>query len=181
MLARLHREIDARTREIAATHGGWPCRAGCDGCCRRLKELPRLTRADWKFLEEGLERLAESTRAGIEQRIAEAREGEERRICPFLDRDAGRCLVYEYRPVACRTYGFYVERDRGLYCGIIEARVDAGEMDGVVWGNAMSVEHALDECGEKIGLLDWFSDSLRSTLQPLPTPPSTTPDPCGEP
>ena len=56
-------------------------------------------------------------------------------ICPWLDRPSGRCLVYEARPLACRTYGFYVERGRGLYCHKIEKRVETGEMDAVVWGN----------------------------------------------
>ena len=51
-------------------------------------------------------------------------------ICPFLDREAGSCLIYDHRPVACRTYGFYVERDRGLYCGQIESRVNSGEFGG---------------------------------------------------
>jgi hypothetical protein len=27
---------------------------GCDGCCRRLAEIPRLAIAEWAFLREGL-------------------------------------------------------------------------------------------------------------------------------
>ncbi len=42
---------------------------------------------------------------------------------------------YAQRPVACRTYGFYVQRELGLYCGDIEARVAGGELADVVWGN----------------------------------------------
>ena len=74
-------------------------------------------------------------------------------VCPFLDRKAGTCRVYEHRPAACRTYGFYVERDRGLYCNEIEAQVDAGRMHGIVWGNAAGIESKLAELGETTGLL----------------------------
>src|SRR5262249_25261076 len=100
-------------------------------------------------------------------------------VCPFLDPQAGICLVYDYRPAACRTYGFYVERDRGLYCAIIERRVDAGEMVDVVWGNAAGVEFKLEGLVPKIALAEWFSGSPGGSLRPLPTPPSARPDPCG--
>jgi Fe-S-cluster containining protein len=178
MLVTLHREIDSRTREIATSHGDWPCRKGCDACCRRLAELPRLIRPEWELLEEGLARLPAETQQEIAARIGALLQAKGT-ICPFLDRAAGSCLVYEHRPAACRTYGFYVERDRGLYCGQIEAQVDSGAMAEVVWGNAAGVEARLDEFGKKIGLLDWFSDSPEWSLRLLPTRPSKFPDPCG--
>ena len=177
MLVTLHREIDSRTREIAASHPDWPCRKGCDTCCRRLAELPRLTRAEWDLVEEGLAALPDDARRKIALRIRR----NPGTVCPFLDRDAGSCLIYAYRPVACRTYGFYVERDQGLYCGQIEARVNSGGMADVVWGNVAGVEAKVAEYGEKIGLLEWFNDSPESSLQPLPIPPSTSPDPCDGP
>jgi Fe-S-cluster containining protein len=177
MLLQLHHEIDSRTREIASSHGNWPCHKGCDACCRRLAEPPRLTRAEWDLLEEGLKRLPADQRREIAARIGR----NETTICPFLDREAGACLVYEYRPTACRTYGFYVERDRGLYCQQIEAKVEAGEMPDVVWGNVAGVDATLAELGEKIGLIEWFNDWLESSLPLLPTPPSDSPDPCDEP
>ena len=40
-------------------------------------------------------------------------------VCPMLDETASACRVYEYRPVACRTYGFYVQHDLGLYCIVL--------------------------------------------------------------
>ena len=145
-------------------------------CCRRLAELPRLTRAEWDFLAEGLAALPRQVQIGIRDRIRALELVDGRYVCPFLDRDEGSCLIYEHRPVACRTYGFYVERDRGLYCKQIEARVDSGEFVDVVWGNVAGVESRL---GEKIGILEWFNDSPEWWPRPLPTPSSGPPDPCG--
>jgi Fe-S-cluster containining protein len=55
-------------------------------------------------------------------------------ICPMLNQSLGACRVYAHRPVACRTYGFYVQRDKGLSCQEIESRV-AGS-DGLRWCGA---------------------------------------------
>lgn len=95
--------------------------------------------------------------AGIAQLPAAVRERVHRRfrelpvqppiVCPLLD-DDGACLVYEHRPIACRTYGFYRERNLGLYCEEMRVRVDAGEFDNVIWGNAAAVEHRLREFGQ---------------------------------
>lgn len=177
MLLQLHRAIDSRTREIASSHRNWPCHKGCDTCCRHLAEPPRLTRVEWDSLEEGLKRLPLDQQQEIAARIR----ANETAICPFLDPAAGACRVYDYRPIACRTYGFYVERDRGLYCKQIEAKVEAGEMSDIVWGNVAGVDAALAELGEKIGLIEWFNDSPGSPLRPLPTRPSDSPDPCDAP
>lgn len=64
--------------------------------------------------------------------------------------------MYVYRPIACRTYGFYVDRDKGLYCPTIEAQVDAGQLEHVVWGNAESIDQRLHAGGEPRDLLSWF-------------------------
>lgn len=176
MLVALHREIEERTGEIAASHGNWPCRKGCDACCRRLAELPRLTRAEWELLEKGLSLLPLDIQHEIAANIQNTLHPN---VCPFLDREAGSCRVYHHRPIACRTYGFYVERDRGLYCTMIEAKVVAGEMADVIWGNIAPVDTRLAVLGDKIGLLEWFNDSPLSPLRLLPTRPSESPDPCG--
>jgi Fe-S-cluster containining protein len=149
----LHEEVAARAREIADAHGGWPCRKGCDRCCRSLADAPRLTRPEWELLQDGLARLPAGVRHEIELRLTTLNGS----VCPFLDGEAGACLVYEHRPIACRTYGFYVERDRGLYCREIEAMVERGECGGVVWGNAESVERRLRALGESIDVRTWFS------------------------
>jgi Fe-S-cluster containining protein len=74
----------------------------------------------------------------------------------MLDKAAGACLIYAYRPVACRTYGFYIERDKGLYCQDIELRVEQGELNNVVWGNHDNVNRHLDKLGDKRNLVEWF-------------------------
>jgi len=66
--------------------------------------------------------------------------------------------VYPYRPVACRTYGFFVERDLGLYCKDIETQVERGELSMVIWGNQDRIARSLNECGEARDLIDWFQE-----------------------
>ncbi len=85
-------------------------------------------------------------------------------VRPLLDQDTGACPVYAQRPVACRTYGFYVERDKGLYCHDIEARVSAGQLDDVLWGNQEGVNQQLKRLGETHSLVDWFQRGVIQIL-----------------
>ena len=73
-------------------------------------------------------------------------------MCPFLE--DGACLVYEVRPVACRTYGFYVDRDGGQYCELVGA-LNAD----VVWGNGASVDVDLGALGARRDLVSWWKSS----------------------
>lgn len=133
-LAQLHADIEERVRAIRDDNHDWLCRLGCDGCCRRLAEIPRFTAAEWDLLKEGLAALSPEQLREIGQNIAVLTEQRSRPIvCPLLDRTAGACRVYAHRPVACRTYGFYVQRDKGLYCKDIESRVAGGAWVEVVW------------------------------------------------
>lgn len=156
-LFQLHVDIDARVQAIREDHPDWLCGKGCDSCCRRLAEVPRLTAAEWGLLQEGLaalppERLEDISRAMV------ALAGQRSRpvVCPLLDQPTGACLVYAQRPVACRTYGFYVQRDLGLYCRDIESRVAEGALAGVVWGNQDAIDHRLAALGETQALTEWF-------------------------
>lgn len=156
-LTQLHADIDARVRSIRDEHGDWLCRCGCDGCCRRLADVPRLTEAEWDWLREGLAELAPEQLREVGQGIAALGEQPARPVvCPLLDQSAGACRVYQHRPVACRTYGFYVDRGQGLYCKDIEARVAAGEWAEVVWGNQDAVDRRLAGLGETRALTEWF-------------------------
>jgi Fe-S-cluster containining protein len=65
-------------------------------------------------------------------------------------------MVYAQRPVACRTYGFYVQRELGLYCQDIESRVTDGTLADVVWGNHDAIDHRLGGLGETLALTEWF-------------------------
>lgn len=157
-LSRLHADIDARVLSIRENRPDWLCGKGCDGCCRQLAEIPQLTRAEWDLLRQGLAALPAERLAEIGRDMT-ALAGQQSRplTCPLLDQATGACPVYALRPVACRTYGFYVQRDKGLYCRDIEARVAEGALAEVVWGNHDAVDQRLASLGESRPLTAWFA------------------------
>jgi uncharacterized protein len=152
----LQADVEARCVTIREAQGDWPCRAGCDLCCRRLARIPQATAAEWRLIDEGVEELPAAMRREVEARIAALDAQSEPFTCPFLE--GGACLIYEQRPIACRTYGFYVERGIGLYCGDIRARAEGGEFDAVVWGNQCAVDIRLDALGPRIPLTVWQTE-----------------------
>ena len=160
-LSRLHLDIDARVHSIRENRPDWLCGKGCDSCCRRLAAVPQLTAAEWDLLRTGLEALASEQLAEISRKMAAAAalSGQPPRpvVCPLLDQSTGACPVYAQRPVACRTYGFYVQRDKGLYCHDIESRVSDGALDDVVWGNHDAIDQQLAGLGESRVLSEWFA------------------------
>lgn len=157
-LTQIHADIDARVQAIGDDNADWLCRKGCDGCCRRLAEIPRLTAAEWALLQDGLAALPAGEFAAIASGIAAmAAQTARPLICPLLDLEQGACRVYAHRPVACRSYGFYVQRDQGLYCKDIEARVAAGDWATVVWGNHDALDRQLRALGDSRDLSEWFA------------------------
>ena len=151
-------DIDERVQSIRRGHPEWLCGKGCDLCCRRLAEPPRLTSSEWTLLEQGLTALPAEQQREISQRVAALAAQDTRPvICPMLDQDSGACPVYAHRPVACRTYGFYVQRELGLYCAEIEARVAGGALADVVWGNHDAIDRQLAGLGESHPLTEWFA------------------------
>lgn len=154
-LAQLHGDIDRRVETILEDHSDWLCTKGCDQCCRQLAEVPQLTLAEWNLLREGLQKLTPDQLQEISKNMAII--SQPRPItCPMLDLAAGTCPVYAQRPVACRTYGFYAQRDKGLYCHEIETRVDNGTWAEVVWGNHDAIDQQLADLGESRALTDWY-------------------------
>ncbi len=193
-LLAIYEDVGRRTRATGEAHPWWPCRRGCDTCCRRLAEVPRLGRAEWQLLREGLAALAPDVRHAVDRRIEDLasaeREGRLPRhiTCPMLDEAEGACRVYAHRPGACRTYGFYVERDLGLHCELVTEAVAArsggdDEDDApVVWGNQEGVDYALARLGDEVEaplpLTAWASSSRGSSPEPLePLPRDREPDP----
>jgi Fe-S-cluster containining protein len=157
-LDQLHADIDTRVNAIRDDHPDWLCRQGCDGCCRRLAEIPRLTKAEWDLLSEGLADLAPEILREIIKDIAALTEHSTRPlICPMLDQSNGACQIYAFRPVACRTYGFFVQRDKGLYCQVIEAGEARGDWVGVMWGNHDAIDRRLSDLGEIRELTEWLA------------------------
>lgn len=158
-LTQLHADIDARVQAIRESRPDWLCRRGCAACCHRLADIPQLTRVEWDLLTEGLKALPADEREAIHDRVLALVNKTSRPIlCPMLDEAAGACRVYPHRPVACRTYGFFVERDLGLYCKDIEAQVERGELSMVIWGNQDRIARSLNELGKARDLTEWFQE-----------------------
>jgi uncharacterized protein len=154
-LIQIQEEVRLRVEQITSTHGNWPCRKGCDECCRRLASLPRVSREEWQSIAEALHALPANVAEAARQRIRDSAFVSRPVVCPLLDSDSGSCLVYEARPIACRAYGFYVERDVVLGCSRIEA---VGEQSrDIVWGNHSALEQRLDSLGPAADLIEWFA------------------------
>lgn len=152
-LVTIRKAVQARAEGMILARGDWPCRKGCDDCCRRLAQVPLVNATEWAEVREALAELPVAVAEGIRARIRESAGGDRPFTCPLLERESGACLVYAARPVECRTYGFYVERDRVLGCERIEAV--AGDVSGVVWGNHDGVAADLRALGEAFPLHFW--------------------------
>ncbi len=158
-LFQLHGEIEARVHAIRADRPDWRCAKGCDSCCRRLAAEPALTAAEWALLRAALAALPTQRLGEIRQKMLAlaAAQPSFPVVCPLLDPASGACPVYAARPVACRTYGFYVQRELGLYCRDIESQVADGALADVVWGNHDAVDQQLAGLGEVRALSEWFA------------------------
>lgn len=157
VLIELHAGIDARVQAIRENHPELLCAKGCGNCCRQLAEVPQLSAAEWALLQEGLAALPPGELEEIRRRLAALAAGPVRPVvCPLLDPLSQACPVYAQRPVACRSYGFYVQRDLGLYCKDIESLVADGTLADVVWGNHDAVDQQLAVLGETRALTTWF-------------------------
>jgi Fe-S-cluster containining protein len=155
----IYADIDQRLRAMTAACPNWPCRKGCDNCCRQLARPPEMTAAEWHVVQQGLAQLPPETQHEVGRRIQALAYWQGAPVtCPFLDATHGACLIYTHRPAACRMYGFYVSRTAHWWCGDIQALYDAGDCDGLILGNYGAIERALhDQCGEVKSLLEWFT------------------------
>ncbi len=160
-LFQLHQDIDERVNDIREHHSDWQCRMGCDLCCRRLAEIPSLTRTEWDLLKVGLLTLSPEQLEVVRKKMRALAEQKTRPVvCPLLNESAGACSLYEYRPIACRTYGFYVQRHLGLYCNEIKTEVEQGALADVVWGNHDTIDRRLNALGDTRDLTEWFTELL---------------------
>jgi len=158
-LYQIQEAVRQRAQEIASAHGNWPCRKGCDDCCRRLASVPRVSREEWHHIAAALDALPADTADAVRRRIAHAALVARPVICPLLDAASGACLVYEARPVACRAYGFYAEGRYVLGCSRIESM--ARQLPEVVWGNHAALEERLEALGTAASLADWLARQQR--------------------
>lgn len=151
----IQEEVRLRTQEIISKNETWPCRKGCDECCRRLASLPLVTQEEWHLIARAVDSLPAKTAESIRDRIRASAGMARPIVCPLLDASTGACLVYEARPVACRAYGFYVERQNVLGCSRIESV--AQQQKDVVWGNHTAVEDKLHALGPAATLDEWLA------------------------
>ena len=153
-LPQIHEDVQARVETIAAAHGNWPCREGCDECCRRLAAVPLVSAEEWRHIASALDAMPAATAAALRQRIRDSAGVARPVVCPLLDSASGSCLVYPARPVACRAYGFYAEREAVLGCSRIESV--AHQSADVIWGNHTTLEARLDQLGPAAELWRWL-------------------------
>lgn len=106
-------------------------------------------------MAKALDALPRDVAETARQRIRDAAGSERPVICPLLDLDTNACLIYEARPIACRAYGFYAERDNVLGCGQIESV--SRESPDVVWGNHAALDARVQSLGAGAPLSEWLS------------------------
>jgi Fe-S-cluster containining protein len=105
-------------------------------------------------MAEAVTALPAATAEAVKQRIRDSAGMSRPVVCPLLDTDRGTCLVYDARPVACRAYGFYVERREVLGCSLIESV--SRQSPDVVWGNHPALEEKVRELGPAAELSVWL-------------------------
>jgi Fe-S-cluster containining protein len=89
--------VDALCNTIAATLGEQiTCSAGCSSCCTSISVFS----VEAAAMREALENLPEQKAVEILRHVLEHAEDER---CPLLFNH--RCLLYEARPIICRTHG----------------------------------------------------------------------------
>ena len=134
--------VDSAWAETERKSGEWlVCRPGCTQCCVGVFAINQLDAVRLRKGLANLETRAPERAAGIRERAGEAmlrlaeafpgdpttgvleegHEAEQRfadfandEICPALDRESGKCELYESRPMTCRVFGPPVRSEGGL-------------------------------------------------------------------
>lgn len=154
-LQALDARIESRVQAIRGERDWWPCQRGCDHCCCNLAHPPELSLAEWERVDRAVVELPESAKATIAQKIdALLQQIAEKTLtasvaCPYLNEQEGSCYIYDSRPIACRTYGFFVARHHDQYCNLIETQIHDREDHAVVWGNADAICNEVERISGK--------------------------------
>ncbi|NTV50548.1 MAG: YkgJ family cysteine cluster protein [Geobacteraceae bacterium] len=89
--------VDALCQTIAVALGGQiTCSAGCSSCCTSITVFP----VEAAAMREALNKLPAQRADEIRRHVLENADGER---CPLLFQH--QCLLYEARPIICRTHG----------------------------------------------------------------------------
>jgi Fe-S-cluster containining protein len=113
-----------------------------------------VTQPEWQLIATALNSLPQETADAARRRVRDSAAASRPITCPLLDLDSGTCLVYHARPVACRAYGFYAEREFVLGCSRIEEM--SRQRPNVVWGNHAALEEELRALGPDAPLWEWL-------------------------
>lgn len=99
----LLKKVDATVAELEKRHNDHlRCSTGCDDCCQQeLNVCP----VELAFIARTIEGMTKELQAQIERRLGSYDEADG--DCPLLLQ--GRCLVYEARPLICRTHGLVLD------------------------------------------------------------------------
>jgi Fe-S-cluster containining protein len=85
----------------------------CRSCSHKCCSQPY----DWVFLTRGeVQSLAKASGVDVQKFVTIRENSNSKRTfrtlnlpCPFLDQNNGQCTVYEFRPLICRLFPFYLE------------------------------------------------------------------------
>jgi uncharacterized protein len=138
--------IDARASQIVTHHEDWPCRRGCADCCRSLAAVPTISAVEWQRMRAAYRQLPDAERERVHAALTSLDDATRPVVCPFLNPENDACLVYDARPIRCRSYGFYAEREGVLGCHRIEAIAASGAP--VIWGNHAALDFDLRQLTE---------------------------------
>jgi Fe-S-cluster containining protein len=150
---RILKEADASFRGVAEKQPQHlQCGRGCSLCCYGLFEIGS---ADIPFIAEGLAKMHPARRKMVVARAREIMETSEHpslRDCSpiekekYFDRtastpcpnlsDAGECLMYEHRPLVCRTFGLPLrngEKYLGDVCELNFTEASPSEKEAAAW------------------------------------------------
>ncbi|MDQ7822722.1 MAG: YkgJ family cysteine cluster protein [Candidatus Eremiobacteraeota bacterium] len=108
-------EVFREVESFLPSTGGNVCLA-CNICCSSVASLG-VTELEFDYIHEFLERSGRDVEGAALFRdyIFTVRKPPDVRpqklICPFYDRKAEGCAIYEVRPLSCRTYGHFIRED----------------------------------------------------------------------
>jgi len=121
--------VDALCRGIQEMLPGQiTCSEGCSSCCTAITLFP----VEAAALHAALEALPDSHRASIRRHVAAQSEGER---CPLLEDH--RCLLYDARPIICRTHGLPILYAEGNQRKVDCCPLNLGEAEQPLSGSAV--------------------------------------------
>lgn len=95
-------KVEAFHQSLLASYGAEiACRLGCQDCC---SEGLTFLAVEFCYLLQGLKKRGHPLQALLRSRLLAATRSPEKRSCVLLHQ--GACLLYEFRPIICRTHGF---------------------------------------------------------------------------